>query len=193
MDTFKDAIARARLSVAPYLPLWQANYDYIEGRRPKDSAEKKSAFASSVLQLTHAVYVTPEGYPGPNIRAYACELATVGPKGKLIPMVTGGFSSLAMAPDGSLPVAGFWNIDAARQWCEYFCFCSLGNERGLFELIWQHETHYDNDLTDREVMTIWTGKDNQRAGAPTQGSSAHYALVYDPVDQRYYNNVRPTH
>jgi hypothetical protein len=111
--------------------------------------QHKAAFANSVAYL---VTGASGGFGGPSVREHLVSWSLAGKSGKVEALNVGGEALTAMYPDGSMPMAGQWEFDAAVAYCASICFGDITVHRQQALQILEREHCFDDLPADLEAL-----------------------------------------
>lgn len=169
---------------------WARYYTYGASKFPHETMQKHAAFASSFLSLVKGVAWSPPGFPqGPSMRALAVDYSLAGPKGVFRMIETTKGPLIVMEPDGSLKPPGVWRQPEALRRARDYCYCPIEEHLGLFEMIWKHAYHFDNDPDDIAFMEARTGRPEATAPELNHDLLSH-GLVFSS-DYQVWARVAP--
>jgi hypothetical protein len=122
---------------------------WVAANKPEASVQHKAAFVNSVCYL---VMGTTSGLGGPSIREHLCAWSLTGPNGTIGVADTPLGPLTVITPDGTLPRAGSWSVEAAIAHCAPLCFDPIASHREMAARILGQERCFDDDPTDLAEM-----------------------------------------
>jgi hypothetical protein len=122
---------------------------WAQTHHAEKSLQHKAAFANSVAYL---VTGGSGGYGGPSLREHLVSWSLSGIDGAVEAISMGRESFTMIRTDGSLPIAGEWNLELAIAHCERLCFDPAEKYHNLLVQIMEREHCFDNDPKDLEVV-----------------------------------------